>query len=95
MKEYKKPVVDTIFIKTSEILCEFSGGYYQKTYNCPIKPQLNCDEYNACMQDWKNAIKYAVKNKLNRTFMTGPDEMSCPRKTCSIFIEWQKQHKTK
>nr|MBQ0091446.1 hypothetical protein [Candidatus Enterousia merdequi] len=88
-KEYKEPIINTTSIKTSGFLLSFSGSYNQETYNCPIKPQISCDEYNASMQRWENAIEYAAKNKLNRTFLTGPGEMSCPRKTCPIFVEWQ------
>lgn len=90
MKEYKKPIVNTISIKTSGIL---SGSY---AYNCPIRPWVKCDEYNADMQEWKAAVEYAAVHKLNHPFMfMCDDRMSCPRKTCSIFLEWQRQQKTK
>lgn len=93
MNLYKKPVISIISVQTNSILNGFSGD--SKVYNCPINPWIACYDYNKCVQEWKNAVEYAVVNKLNRTFLTTSDEMGCPHKDCKIFVKWQRQQKTK
>jgi len=97
MKKYVRPEFKTVNFINNSFLC-LSGDSDNENicYTCPIKKDFICFDYNNNMHEWKHAIRYAVKHKQNRTFHFFDNEMSCPRKNCKIFIEWQKQQqKTK
>ena len=92
MTQYKAPHIELISITPENVLCS-SGqcvDYNHKRYFCPIKG-VYCLPYDEHMQEYKKTIEYFAKTKDKRTFLTGPDENSCPNKKCLWFIEWQKQ----
>lgn len=91
MKKYIKPFSEIVTIINNNVLCLSSTATYYHDYTCPIRKGLKCDDYSKCVQEWKNIVEYAAKHGKNRTFITGPEEQSCPNKCCSVFIEWQKQ----
>lgn len=67
----------------------------EKKYDCPIKPGLECSEYNKRMNEYRQWLKRLSTQNNSVIFYQGSDADYCPRKSCPIYSEWKNQQKTR
>lgn len=98
-KVYVQPSVKVITILHKGLLCA-SGNVYDvkpeiKKYGCPIKDGIDCPDYDKEMYEYEQWLKDLANRQSSAIFNQGLDEYHCPRKSCPIYLEWQKQQKTR